>query len=179
MRREQIVRKRDFREIAAAFIGMGGFVYTFIDFPHPISRIGSVFGFIALIFIINKLRSNRKSKLFGKSAQNIEELDMSIHDQLTKQKQFMSNQMQLLNSVMYWMSIPIFLANALIIWGISNSELELSLMDQVTEKWATKLIITLVLAVMFGFVGLQNRKAARVNWKPLVKKIDVILEGLG
>ncbi len=169
--RERIVRKRDQREIIAAIIGMLGFGYSFYAYSNTISAIGSVIGVISLMYIIYKLRSNRKSKF-------TQELFLPIQKQLMNQKQFMTRQVKLLNTVLYWASIPLFCANALIFWGVSSSEKSLPIIEQITAKWEIKVIMTLIFAGIFLYIGLLNKKAARVNWRPLIQKIDAILEHL-
>lgn len=169
--RELIVLKRDRREIIGAIIGALGFGYSFYTFPYIISRIGAVVGLITLTYIVIRLRNNRKSKL-------VQKLFSPIQEQLYSQKQFMLGQYKLLNTVMYWVSIPIFIANALLIWGISKSAQTLTVLEQVSTKWEYKLMITFFLVLLFGYIGLMNKKAAKVNWKPLIKQIDTILKNL-
>jgi len=169
--RERIVRRRDRREIIGAIIGVFGFGYSFYAYPYIISRIGAVVGLVALAYIVFKLRNNRKSKL-------VRELFLPIRQQLGYQKQFMLNRHKLLDTVIYWVSIPAFIANALLIWGISKSAQSLSILEQLSTKWELKLLMTFSLALLFGYVGWMNKKAARVNWQPLIKQIDNILNNL-
>lgn len=169
--RELIVRRRDRREIIGAFIGIFGFGYSFYAYSNIISQIGSIIGLLSLFYIIYKLRSNRKSKF-------LRELFLPIHEQLVYQKQFMLNQFKLLDTVLYWVSMPIFIANTLLIWGVSKPEQSLTILEQLTTKWEAKLIITLIFAIIFGYIGWMNKKAAQINWEPLIKQIDTILENL-
>ncbi|WP_394746854.1 hypothetical protein [Spongiimicrobium salis] len=169
--RERIVLKRDRREIIGATIGFIGFGYSFYAYPYVISRIGAITGLVALVYIVIKLRNNRKSKL-------VQKLFLSIQEQLNSQKQFMLSQHKLLDTVIYWISIPIFIANALLIWGISKSEQPLTILEQLTIKWEFKLIATLIFALIFGYVGLINKKAAKANWKPLINQVDSIIKDL-
>lgn len=169
--REHIVRRRDRREIIAAIIGILAFGYSFYAYPYYISRSGCILGTISMIYIIYKLHNNRKSKFTKK-------LFLSIQDQLKKQRQFMLNQAKLLSTVLYWAMIPLYTANLLIFWGASKSELPLTLIEQLFFKWEIKLIISLVLAAFFGYIAWMNKKAAKVNWRPLIKKIDRILSEL-
>lgn len=169
--RERIVLRRDQREVIAAIIGVFGFGYSFYAYPYIISRIGAVIGLVALAYIVFKLRNNRKSKL-------VQKLFLPIQEQLNSQKQFMLSQYKLLDTVIYWVSIPIFMANTLLIWGVSKSEQTLPVLEQVSTKWEYKIIITFFLALLFGYIGWMNKKAAKVNWKPLIKQIDSILDSL-
>lgn len=90
----------------------------------------------------------------------------------------MLNQERLLSTVLYWAMIPLYISNLLIFWGISKSEQPLTLTEQLLFNWEVKLIISLVLAFFFGYVAWMNKKAANVNWKPLIKQIDIILHNL-
>jgi len=90
----------------------------------------------------------------------------------------MLNQHKLLDTVIYWASIPAFIANALLIWGISKSAQSLNILEQLSTKWELKLLMTFSLALLFGYIGWMNKKAARVNWQPLIKQINDILNNL-
>lgn len=169
--RERIVRRRDRREIIGAIIGVFGFGYSFYAYPNLISRIGTVIGLVALAYIVYKLRNNRKSKL-------VRELFLPIQEQLSYQKQFMVNQYKLLDTVVFWVSAPIFIANTLLVWGVSKSDQSLTILEQLTTKWESKLVATLIFALLFGYIGWMNKKAAKLNWKPLIKKINIILDTL-
>lgn len=170
-RREQIVRNRDLRENIGALIGIVSFLYTFYEYSNIITRAGCIIGVISLLYLMYKLHNNRKSKF-------TQELFLPIQDQLKHQRQFMVNQEKLLDTALYWMFIPIFIATILSFWGFSKSEQPLTVIEQFTAKWEAKLLITLVIALIFGYLGWMNKKAARVNWRPLVKQIDTVLENL-
>ncbi|MDG5491987.1 hypothetical protein [Psychroserpens sp. SPM9] len=169
--REHIVRRRDRREIIAAIVGIIGFGYTLYLYSNLISFIGSILGILSLVYIIFKLRNHRKSK-FTKA------LFLPIHDQLVNQKQFMLGQFKLLNTVLYWASFPLFFANTLIIWGISKSSQPLSIVEQLVYKWEAKLMFTFLIAFFFVYIGWLNKKAAKVNWRPLIKQIETIINNL-
>ncbi len=170
-RREQIVRRRDLREIIAALIGLIGFGYSYYAYSNTFSRVGSILGLLALIYIIYKLRSNRKNKTGQK-------LFLPIREQMLHQHRFMLNQYKLLDTVIYWVSTPLFMANSIIVWGLSKPNDTSTLLDQITEKWEIKIVITIILAIVFGYIGWMNKKAAEVNWKPLIQQLNALLKNL-
>jgi len=169
--RERIVRRRDRREIAGAIMGMLFFGYALFVYPYPVSKAGSVLGLISLCYLIYKLRSNRKSKY-------TQELFLSLKEELKNQKQFMLNQARLLNTVLYWMILPLFLAHVLFIWGIAKTEQPITIMEQLAIKWEMKLISTLVIGLLYGYIVWMNKRAAIVNWGPLLKQVENIQQQL-
>lgn len=165
--RERIVRRRDLREVIGAIIGILSFIHGLYFYSYPVSRIGCLLGILTLLYIIYKLYNNRKSK-FSKN------LFLSIQDQLKLQKQFMLNQARLLDTFLYWGAIPLFVATSLFLWGVSKSEIPLTIIEQLSLNWKFKLILTLVLGLFYGYIGWMNKRAAIINWTPLIKQIEDI-----
>lgn len=172
-RRERTVRRRDRREIGAAIIGIGIYTYMAFRIPFSVSSVAAIFAAISLGYIIYKLRSKRKSKY-------TQDLFLPIKDQLKNQKQFMINQAKLLDSALYWYVLPFFISYLVFIWGSINLE------DYnngftgflLITKLKGKIVATLIMLALGIYIVRLNKRAAKINWKPLIKKIDHILNKL-
>jgi len=172
--RERIVRRRDQKEIIGAILSILIFSFVGIDLSFSISTIGCGIMCVSFVYIIYKLRSNRKSKF-------TQGLFLSLEKQLSLQKQFMVNQVKLLNTVFYWMLLPFNIGHAIYAWGIWNMDNydTTALTDLIyPEKISSKIIVTLFMAGYAVYIGWLNKKAAKVNWGPLIAQIDEILLGI-
>lgn len=172
--RERIVRKRDLREIIGAILGAFAFIIIAAEFPFSIGTIGIIIIIVSLFYSVYKLRINRKRK-------HSQELFLSMNEQLMNQKQFMSNQARLLNTVLYWMMLPFFTGYMIFIWSIWNVEqynLSPFLSFVYPENLKSKIVFTLVTAIYCSYIVWMNKKAVKVNWEPLIKQIDTILNNL-
>ncbi|MCK8480352.1 hypothetical protein [Psychroserpens algicola] len=168
--RERIVRNRDRREIIVAFVGIVGFSILAFYLPVSVSTIGVVLTILTYINMIYKLRSNRKSK-------HTQELFLPIKDQLLHQKQFMLNQAKLLDTVLYWMALPLFVGIMIFFWGLEFSDSS-DLLSILTSSFTSKLLYSLLVGACFAYIVWTNKKAVKVNWEPLIKQIDTILDSL-
>lgn len=171
--RERIVRRRDRREIIVAIIGIGIYGYIALRLPLSISSIAAIFVAISLGYIIYKLRSQRKSKYE-------QDLFLPLTEQLKNQKQFMLSQVKLLESVLYWYFLPFFISYMVYIWGAVNMD---AYNDGIVglllvTRLKSKIIVTLLMIALGIYIVRTNKRAAKINWKPLIKKIDTILDNL-
>lgn len=172
--RERIVRIRDRREIFAAVIGILAFGYLAYHTPFLIAKTGAILLVASYIYYIFKLRSNRKSK-------HTQDLFLSIEEQLQHQKQFMLNQAALLGTVLYWMILPIFVSNMIFVWGVgdpSQYEIPSIVLEILPIKLSTKLVWSIFMTVFCIYVVWLNKRAVVVNWKPLIKQIDTLIDQL-
>ncbi|MEP0263769.1 hypothetical protein [Dokdonia sp.] len=172
--RERIVRVRDRREIFGAIIGILGFGYIAYHTPFLVAKTGAILLIASYIFYIFKLRANRKSK-------HTQDLFLSIEEQLQHQKQFMVNQTKLLGSVLYWMVLPMFVSYMIYVWGVgdpSQYEIPSILLEALPINLRSKLIWSIVMIILSIYVVWMNKRAVVVNWKPLIKQIDTIIDQL-
>lgn len=171
--RERIVRSRDRREIIVAIIGIAIYSYIALSLPVSISSIAALFVALSLGYIIYRLRRQRKSKY----AQN---LFLPLTEQLKNQKQFMLDQVRLLESVLYWYFLPFFISYMAFVWGSGNREAyDENLFDiLLITKLKVKIIVTILMIILGIYIVRTNKRAAKINWKPLIKKIDIILGNL-
>lgn len=171
--REAIVRRRDRKEAIGAVFGISYFVYFLIKAPLSISSIGALFMILSMINVVYQLYRNRKSKF-------TQDLFLPLKQQLLQQRAFMVRQAKLLNSGVRMMFLPIFISYNIFVWGnyaINNLNHTLSEPILVT-KLTAKIIATLFMLGVFIYLIRQNKRAAKVNWEPLIKDLDVIITNL-
>ena len=172
--RERIVRSRDYREIIGALIGILLTGYLTYYTPTILSKLGGVLLIGSYMYFIYKLYTNRKSK-------HTQDLFLPIEAQLQHQKQFMMNQATLLSSVLYWMALPMFISYMILIWGVTDSfpEDTPSIVQEVLSiKLHSKIIWSITMALIFIYITRLNKRAAKVNWHPLIQQIDTIITQL-
>ncbi len=172
--RERIVRIRDRREIFGAIIAIILFGYIAYYNPFLISKTGAFLMVVSYLLYIYKLRANRKSK-------HTQDLFLPIEEQLQHQKQFMLNQAKLLGSVLYWMALPMFVSYMLFIWGVgdpSDHQIPSLLLEVLPTKLSGKIIWSSFMAIIYIYIVWLNKRAVVVNWKPLIKQIDTIIDQL-
>lgn len=171
-RRERIVRRRDLKETILAIIGIALYSIIIYKKPNSVSIIGAILMILSMIHVVVRLYNNRKSKF----TQN---LFLPIKEQLLQQRAFMLSQAKLLRNV-FWLFLPVFISYLIFEWGdsvfkiVNASSLEFGLIKNVYVK-----VITTLFMILVGFyITIQNKRAAKVNWEPLIKDIDLIIENL-
>ena len=168
---QNVIKKRDIREISASVIGMLIFMYLLYEIPFPITKLACVMSIIWFAFIIIKFR---KSK-----TQNIKsQLDLSIKGQLSHQKDAMQYQADLLNSVAYWYAIPPFIINCVFLYGLGNPA-DYNWTNNLAEMFlpltlSLKTVTIIGLAFFYGFIIWLSKRAADKELNPLLKKIETI-----
>ncbi|AXT20841.1 hypothetical protein D7030_11230 [Flavobacteriaceae bacterium AU392] len=170
--RERIVRRRDMKEYIAGAIGVVFYIYILIELPFSMSKLGAFLMILSMIYFVVRLYNNRKSKF-------TRNLFLPIKAQLLQQRVFMLRQSKLLRTV-HWMFIPIFISFTIFVWGDAIIK---ELNDPITEfilvrKPLAKIIGTVFLLAYGIYIIRMNKRAAKVNWEPLIKDIDAIIETL-
>lgn len=172
-RREAIVRRRDRKEAIGAVFGISYFIYFLIKAPLSISSIGALLMILSMINVVYQLYRNRKSKF-------TQDLFLPLKQQLLQQRVFMVRQAKLLSSGVRKMFFPLFISYNIFVWGnYAINDLSNTLSEPILiTKFKAKLIVTLFMLGLFIYLIWQNKRAAKVNWKPLIKDIDLIIENL-
>ncbi len=166
--REAIVRRRDLKEYIGAIITIPYFIYVIIQRPFSISSLGALLVIMSMIYFVFRLYNNRKSKF-------THNLFLPIKEQLLQQRTFMVRQAKLLRTV-HWMFIPISISLVVFLWG---NRLESPVSEFIlTKKLIAKMIITAFMLIYFIYIIRMNKRAAKVNWEPLIKDIDTIITNL-
>jgi len=170
--RERIVRKRDLRETIGAIIIVSLFGYILIKKPFTISSIGTILMILSMIHTVLVLYNNRKSKF-------TQHLFLPIKEQFIQQREFMLAQAKLLRNV-HQLLLPVIISYMLFEWGnfVMNAT-DSSLIAYIIEKQPViKIITTLFIIVSSIYTIKRNKRAAEVNWEPLIKDIDSIIKNL-
>ena len=107
------IRSRDIREIFASIIGILIFGYLLFEIPFPITKVACGLAIAWFVFVIVKFR---KSKLQNTKT----DISLTVTKQLNNQKTIMLQQSNLLNSALYWYTIPPFFMNFIFILGLEN-----------------------------------------------------------
>ena len=172
-RRESIVRRRDRKEAIGAVFGVGYFVYFLIKAPLSISSIGALLMILSMIHVVYQLYRNRKSKF-------TQGLFLPLKQQLLQQRAFMVSQAKLLSLGVRKMFLPLFISYNIFVWGnYAINDLTTTLSEPIlTTKLTAKLFATLFMVGVGIYLIRQNKRAAKVNWEPLIKDIDTIIENL-
>ena len=171
-RRERIVRRRDLKETIAAIIGVA--LYSIIIFKKPfsVSSIGAILMILSMVNLVFRLYNNRKSKF-------TQDLFSPIKEQLLQQRAFMLSQAKLLRNV-FWLFLPVFISYLIFEWGnfIINTDGFPTIESGLIKRPLVKIMTTLFMVFVGFYMTLQNRRAAKVNWEPLIKDIDTIIDNL-
>lgn len=173
-RLNNVIRKRDRREIIASVIGAILFVYFAYDIPFLLSRIGCILTIAWFIYLVYKLRNNRRLKVPI-------DLTLSFKKQLENQRQNMEQESRLLNSVLYWYVLPPFIANIIFIIGIGDPILsgwDSLLADFLPVTMHDKLRMIGFIALFNVFIVWLNKRAARKTLKPIIEDIDRLQQQL-
>jgi hypothetical protein len=171
----QNIKKRDFREIAAALFGIPLHIYFYVMVPYPITRIGLILIMAWFVYIIFKLKST------SKLSKHIDLKDTYIN-QLKQQKNYLNAQANLLNTVLFWYVLPPFIGNVVCIFGAENPEaygVDNWLVNALPLELSDKLGTIAILAVFYGFIYWMNKKAAKKNIKPIIEDIQRIEREFG
>jgi len=166
---EKAIIARDRREIIASVIGIFCFSYFAYEIPFPITKVACIIGVFIFVYVIYRLRSVRK-----KSSPD-DFMSLSFREQLQQQKNFMIQQKDLLNSVLYWYVLPPFLMNILFIIGIGDPAAynwEPLLLDLFPIEPQEKIRMIIILTVFYSYVVWLNRRAARIRYQPMIEDIE-------
>jgi hypothetical protein len=163
------IRSRDIREISASIIGILLFGYLFFEIPFPITKVACVLAMAWFVFVIVKFR---KSKLKNTKT----DFSLTVAEQLNNQKTMMLQQSSLLDSALYWYTIPPFIMNFIFILGLENPvdyNWSNSIADILLPLTPNFKIITLIgLAIFYSFTFLINKRALNKDVKPTIESIE-------
>jgi hypothetical protein len=167
---DKAIRNRDIREIGASVIGIIIFGYFAIEIPFPITKIACVLTIGWFLYLIFKLKNNKKVKLSI-------DLSSSFNDQLERQRINMVQEAKLIDSVLYWYVLPPFIFNIIFVWGIENPmnyNWSPMIENFLPVETNDKLIILLFIALFNAFVVWLNKRAVRKSINPIIKDIETV-----
>jgi hypothetical protein len=79
------------------------------------------------------------------------------------------------------MILPIFVSNMIFVWGVGDPspyEIPSIVLEILPVELRTKLVWSIFMALFCTYVVWLNKRAVVVNWKPLIKQIDTVIEQL-
>ena len=149
---EQIIRRRNAREITVAFLLMP-FMITAAWFMHPVlAKMGAVLLSLFCIVVVIVLRKVAKMRP--------EDLSLSIIQYLVVYKQYLEKERSLLSNVLYWYIGPSISGISLIFIGFHRY---------------VPLTIGLLLGVLVNYI---NRRAVKNYLTPLIDKVSTGIDYL-
>ena len=148
------------RETIAAIIAIPAFLFITYNVPYTISKIGSIWIVLAVIYILIRLKSAKKHKPT--------DLTETYIDYLYKTKDYLNAQKKLLDTVLYWYVLPVFPGYVLILLGFIH----------IPEKRKIIIIAALAFVVMAILAHFLNKRGVRKEFDPRLKKIDELIQVL-
>ena len=148
------------RETIAAIIAIPAFLFITYNVPYTISKIGSIWIVLAVIYILIRLKSAKKHKPTDFTETYI--------DYLYKTKDYLNAQKKLLDTVLYWYVLPVFPGYVLILLGFIH----------IPEKRKIIIIAALAFVVMAILAHFLNKRGVRKEFDPRLKKIDELIQVL-
>lgn len=151
------IKRRDIVEIAIALLLIPVWIYGLLNSASTIQTIGCWIAIASGLYIPYKLMSAKKVT----STTND-----SIKEFLLNEKQKLSQQKQLLESIVWWYIAPITAAILLITLGANVDE---SGIPQISEQMTTYYGFVALLIVGIYFL---NKRAAKKKFGPLLDKVE-------
>jgi MFS family permease len=168
-----IQKKIRSRDIFASIIGILIFGYLLFEIPFPITKVACGLAIAWFVFVIVKFR---KSKLQNTKT----DISLTVTKQLNNQKTIMLQQSNLLNSALYWYTIPPFFMNFIFILGLENPidyNWNNNIAESVLPLTLNLKIITLIgLALFYAFTFWISKRALNKDVKPIIKDIEKMQE---
>lgn len=151
------IKRRDFIEIAIAFLLIPAWIFGLMTSVSTMQSIGCVIAIISCLYIPYRLVSAKKVK--SKKSDSISEF-------LIVEKQKLSQQKQMLESIVWWYIAPITTAILLITLGSNVDERGV---PQIADNmyWYYGSVALLMVGVYF-----LNKRAAKQKFEPLISNID-------
>lgn len=163
------IKRRDTREIVGCLIGIVFHFYLMIELPYTLPKIACLLLIFWFGYVIFRLKQASQS--------HDDDFLIPLREQLKLKKAFLTKQMKLLNSVLYWYILPPFIANVIFFFGLGTPEVivwDSPLSTLFDFSLRAKIGATVFVAVLYTWIYSQNKKAAKINYEPLIKEIDQI-----
>lgn len=155
---EAKIRRRDLLETAAAAVVVALFGWQAVAAPSPLARLGAAVVVLAAAFVVWKLRRARRD--FGSDGAG-----RPVAERLRLHRRQVRNQIELLESVLWWYLAPLALGAGLFTVGVAGG---------VGEAVAA----LAVEAAICGAVWWLNQRAVERDLRPRREELDRLLEEL-
>lgn len=155
---ENKIKQRDKSETIVAVLMTLVFGCLFFVFPQALSKIGAGIIVINCMLIIFRLYLARKVKVK-------QEISSEIKHHLMVSLQQVRQQINLLNTMIWWYLLPIFIGVLCVYYGLSKS-------------FISRTFYTVIVTTMYGYIWYLNKEAVRKKLKPLEADILQALKEL-
>ncbi|HCX21598.1 MAG: hypothetical protein CMB80_27530 [Flammeovirgaceae bacterium] len=167
----QKIKSRDQREIGASIIGILFYGYIGWDIPFFWSKVACGLLIVWFGYVIYRLKSQRKNE--------IPEPSLSIREQLTQRKEYLTGQANMLNNVLWWYILPPTLCNVLLYFGAGDPSLwDSRFAGILPESIVAKITVMIIIIAFNAYVFWINKKAVRTELKPLIHQVEQSLDQL-
>jgi len=146
------------RETIAAIITILGFVFGTYYVPFTISKIGTIWIILSVIYILIRLNSTKKYKPTAFTETYI--------DYLYKTKERLNAQKKLLDRALYWLILPVFPGFVMVLMGFIH----------IPEKRKIIVITALAFVIVALLAHFLNKRAVKKEFIPRLKKIDELIK---
>ena len=152
------IKHRNSGEIALALALIP--IFTLIGYytPYLLSRLGVGIIILGCLIVILKLLHTRKQKPKNDNTTNLKQ-------QLITSKIYVEQEKKLLNTVLYWYILPLFVGGILFTAGKPKS------------LWLLGFFI-LIQILVSGYIWRLNKRAVKNEFNPLIEQIEATLEEL-
>ncbi|MEP1489011.1 MAG: hypothetical protein ABJK28_11335 [Algibacter sp.] len=153
---EKLINFRDSSEIIAAFIVIPIFTYFAFTIPFILTKIGSIWIVIWVIYVVVKLLKSRKNKPSA--------FTENYFDYLQKTRNYLLIQKKISDSMFYWYILPFLIGMLLFVIGIKGVPMH-------------RLILTFLGMIGLGFfIHFLNKRGVKKEIIPRLNKIDELLK---
>ena len=149
---ERSIKNRDRLEILAAIFVFAVFSYYAYYYTQPLAKIGSILICLASIFIVYKLKHVQKIKQPA-------DLKLSMKEQLKESLIYITQEKNLLDTILYWYLLPLSLGMMVLTIGLIK-DLERLLLE------------ILGLVALNIVVYLLNKRTVKKKFLPLIDNIS-------
>lgn len=158
MKMEKSIKRRDALEIFLAIMMTPLFVWWLIVVPLIFVKVGSVLILAGFFLVIFKL-------IIARRINDKQDSSSEIKYFLLVSLQLVKNQINLLNTTLWWYLLPFFLGIASIFYAYLSSPIIFG-------------IYLLIVAVVYGFIWYGNKKTVKKHLNPLKESLIKALEEL-
>lgn len=150
------IKSRDRLEITIAISVIPFFGFLAWVFENPYTRTGCIIVIIASLWIIFVLRRYCKKK--SKEGKTVKE-------QISTELTYIKKQRRLLQSVIYWYILPIYLGLVFFHVGLSS-------------HWISFVVMMFFTTALMIFISHLNRKAVRTELDPVIESLETLLHNI-
>lgn len=146
------------RETIAAIITILGFMFATYYVPFTISKVGTIWIVLSVIYMLIRIRSAKKYKPT--------DFEETYIDYLYKAKEHLNAQKKLLDTVLYWFILPVFPGFILVLMGFIH----------IPEKRKLIVITALAFVILAILAHFLNKRAVKKEFYPRLEKIEELIK---